>query len=95
MSISNQMIFLSYVPKIKLSPLGCTEILDIHLAPDAYLETTLYFYRLYWKTVWWVATKKCGLVGWKVIDCTIPFVWVNGLWDDALAREWIRTYDVD
>ena len=76
---------------MKLSPLGCIEMLLIHLAPDRYLETIDCFWRLYWKTVVCVAAKKCGLVGWKDTHWIIPLVVENGFWLDALPSEWIKT----
>ena len=95
MSISNQRTFLSYVPNMKLSPFGCMDMLEIHLAPDLYLLTIDCFWRLYWNTVVYVAAKKCGFVGWKAMQWMMPLVVENGFIEDPLLMEWIRTYEVD
>ena len=91
MSMSNHTILRSYVPRMKLSPPGCTLRDEIHLAPDWYLATTLCFWRLYWNTCICVQAKKCGFVGWKEILCTIPFDCVKGRVELLLLKLWIIT----
>ena len=71
--MSNQQRRLSYEPRIRLSPPGCTATLEIHLTPGVSFLVSSCRSKWYTRTCRWVATKKSGLLGWKATDSTRPF----------------------
>lgn len=65
---------------MRWSPEGWTAKLEMTEEPDISFLASSCFARLYIRTLFWVATKKKGFVGWKAALTTFPLFFLKGFW---------------